>query len=135
MVDPAHGDVDHWPNFGSQSTVDRGKEQWRVLTGVPMHGTSPRRRGKQEKGMGISTLVGTRRRRGSVSPAMVDRGGGQSSLMRGHSRCRGEERRGAVGAVWRCRDGGAFYSCGEARWSAKQRPEVHYQGADYSKGR
>jgi hypothetical protein len=24
-----------------------------------------------------------------------------------------------VGAVWRCRDGGAFYSCGEARWSAK----------------
>jgi hypothetical protein len=46
--------------------------------------------------------------------AMVDRGGNQCSSMRGHSRCRREERRGAVGMVWRCGDGGAFYRVGEA---------------------
>jgi hypothetical protein len=45
---------------------------------------------------------------------MVDQGGGPSSLMRGHSRCGGEERKGAAGAVWRGRDGVAFYRGGEA---------------------
>jgi hypothetical protein len=58
--------------------------------------------------MGISTPVGTRRRRG------LDRGGNQCSSMRGRSRCGGEERRGAAGMVWRCRDRGAFYRVGEA---------------------
>jgi hypothetical protein len=34
--------------------------------------------------------------------------------MRGHSRCRGEERRGAVSAEWRGGDRGTFYRGGEA---------------------
>jgi hypothetical protein len=54
------------------------------------------------------TAEGPRRR------AMVDRGGNQCSSMRGRSRFGGEERRGAAGMVWRCRDGGAFYRVGEA---------------------
>jgi hypothetical protein len=33
--------------------------------------------------------------------------------MRGRSRCEGEERRGAVGAVWRGGDRGAFCRVGE----------------------
>jgi hypothetical protein len=64
--------------------------------------------------MGISTPVGTRRRRGLDGQAMVDRGGGQSSLTRGRSRCGGEERRGVAGAMWRGGDGGAFYRGWEA---------------------
>jgi hypothetical protein len=91
-VDRAHGPMDHWPDFGSQSTVDHGHEQWPKLAGarlagVPVRGTSPRRQWKQEEGMGISTPVGTRRQRGSDGRVMVDRGGSQSSSMRGRSRC------------------------------------------------
>jgi hypothetical protein len=55
--------------------------------------------------------------------------------MRGHSRCRGEERRGAVSAEWRGGDRGTFYRGGEGRRSAKRQPEVRYQGTGYMKGR
>jgi hypothetical protein len=44
--------------------------------------------------------------------------------MRGRSRCRGEERRGAAGAVWRGRDGGAFYRAGETVDQAAARGEL-----------
>jgi hypothetical protein len=79
-----------------------------------MYGTSPRRCGKQEEGTGISTPVGTSRRRGSDGRATVDRGGGRSSSTRGHSRSGGEERRGAASMVWRGGDGGTCYWGGEA---------------------
>jgi hypothetical protein len=130
-VDRAHGPVDHWSDFGSQSTVDHGQEQWLELTrarltSVPVHGTSPRQRRKQEEGTGISTLVDTRRRRGSDDRATVDQGGDWSSLMRGHSRCGGEERRGVVGTVQRGGEGGTFYRGGEGRWSAKRQLEVRW---------
>jgi hypothetical protein len=117
-VDRVHGPVDHWSDFGSQSTVHHEQEQWpelagAQLAGVPVCGTLPRQRGKQEEGMGISTPIGMRRQRGSDGRATVDRGGGRSSSMRGRSRCRGEERRGVAGSVWRGRDGGVFYRGGE----------------------
>jgi hypothetical protein len=125
MVNWAHGPMDHWSDFGSQSTVDHGQEQWPELTrarltSVPVHGTSPRQRGKQEEGTRISTPVGTRRRRGSDDRAMVDQGGDWSSSMRGHSRCGGEERRGVAGMVPRGGEGGTFYTGGEGRRSAKR---------------
>jgi hypothetical protein len=118
-VDRAHGPVDHWLDIGSQSTLDHGQEQWKELAGarlagVPVCGTLPRWRGKQEEGTGISTSVGTRRQRGSDGWVTVDRGGGRSSSTRGRSRCGGEQRRGAAGVVWRGEDGETFYRGGQA---------------------
>jgi hypothetical protein len=75
-VDRAHRPMDHWPDFGSQSTVDHRQDQWPELTGIHVRRITPRRRGKQEVGTGISTPVGTRWQRGSEGRAMVDRGGG-----------------------------------------------------------
>jgi hypothetical protein len=44
----------------------------------------------------------------------VKGGGGEASSMRRCSRHRGEERRRAASAVWRCRNGGTLYRLGEA---------------------
>jgi hypothetical protein len=125
---------------GLRSTMNRwtgaaGSSPKEEHAGVPMYRTSPWRRGEQEEGTWISTLVGTRRRRGSDGWAMVDQGGSRSSSTRGRSRCGGEERWGAAGVVWRGRDGGTFSRGGEGRRLVKRWPEVHYQGTGYSKGR
>jgi hypothetical protein len=72
-----HGPMDHWLDFGAQSMVDPRQDYWPELAGarladVLVRGTLPRRRGKQEEGTGISTLVGTRRWWGSDCQAMVE---------------------------------------------------------------
>jgi hypothetical protein len=128
-----HGPVDHWPDFGSQPIVDHGQEQWPELaeawlTGVPVRWTSPRRHGKQVEGTGISTPIGVRWQRGSDGRVAVDRGGSWSSLTRGCSRCEGEERRGAAGAVWRGGDGGAFYRVGRRWWGGETVGQVTARG-------
>jgi hypothetical protein len=69
--------------------MDRGGGE---LAGVPMHGTSPWRRGEQEEQMGILTPGGTRWWRGSDGRALAKGGDGRASSTRRCLEREGEER-------------------------------------------
>jgi hypothetical protein len=82
-------------------------------------GTSPWGHREQEKGLGIPTPVGTRRRRGSDGRASTKGCGGGASLMRRCLKRGGEERRRAVSAVWRGGDGLPFIGSGR-QWRGRE---------------
>jgi hypothetical protein len=80
--------------------VERGQsspEEGRA--GVPVHGTSPWRRGEQEERVGILTLGGTSWWRGSDGRASAKGGSGGVSSTRRCSGREGEERRAKMSAV------------------------------------
>jgi hypothetical protein len=109
--------VDWRPDYGPWSTVDQSHGRRSSpecdLAGIPVRETSPWWHGEQEKGTGIPTPVGMRRRRGSDSWASVKGGGGGASSTRRCLSHEGEGRRRAASAVRRGGDGDIFYRGGE----------------------
>jgi hypothetical protein len=98
---PSPRAVDRWC---FRSTMDPQAERGRSSpeeghAGVPVHGTSPWRRGEQEERMGFLTPGGTSWWRGSDGRASVKGGGGGVSSMRRCSGREGEERRAKMSTV------------------------------------
>jgi hypothetical protein len=82
-----HGPVDHWPDYGSQSTLHHGQEQWTERGSPVFPWVGPHRDGAGSKRRGWgSTPVGMRWQRGSDGWAMADQDSGWSSSTRGCSR-------------------------------------------------
>jgi hypothetical protein len=102
----------------------------RELASVPVRGTSPWWHGEEEKGTGIPTLIGTRRRRGSDSWAsaaerarqkgaqgMEVRGGGEQQARCGEAETRAPFIGVGRGDGWR--GGGGALSRGGQLWKRR----------------
>jgi hypothetical protein len=126
--------VDWQPDCVPWSMVDHSHKRQPNLAGARARRCSRVRyltvgHEEQEKGTGIPTTVGTRRRRGSDGEALMKGGGGGASSMRRCSRRRGKETRTRASEVWRGGDGAPFIGSGRL-WGGRETSSHRRRGVE-----